>query len=333
MEICSNAADSRIAKLEEFVLVAHRIRKAGRGTRPGLSNFKPSPRKGGPTQISSLLSGKNSLIANGSFVSASSELEKAPSSTISPPLEETIHEEGRIASSSQAITVALQDRTRSQQASEETQASPLRNDGGPQGELFQRPFLPAASMGIATSLLPERRIESSSGLCTPQTNSIAPQDRQRLQQTSKEAHASVLRCDGGPRGVFLQRSPSASAPLEVASRILESSIEGAEESYIKRPAGPLITIELKDISKLPGYIRISSMAEGAGTDDMISQKILYSGLPNQCRKCKRFGHHARSSTTSRNKPWEGAPSSAGPPSTSAPIRKQSQGGAPYPKQD
>ncbi|KAH9542659.1 hypothetical protein CY35_13G019100 [Sphagnum magellanicum] len=105
------------------------------------------------------------------------------------------------------------------------------------------------------------------------------------------------------------------------------------ESYIKKPAGPLITIELKDISKLPGYIRIPSMAEGAETDDMIAQKILYSGLPNQCRNCRRFGHHAWTCTTSRNKPWEGVPSSTGPPSTSAPVRKQLDGGAPHPKQD
>jgi hypothetical protein len=88
------------SKLKEFVLVAHMIRKAGRGTRPGLSKFKPSPRKGGPTRVSSLTSGKNSLIANGSFVSASPKLEEVPSSTISPHPEETIHGEGRIASSS-----------------------------------------------------------------------------------------------------------------------------------------------------------------------------------------------------------------------------------------
>jgi len=112
MEICSNAVDSQTAKLEEFVLVAHMIRKAGRGAQPGFSKFK-------------------------------------------------------LSSSSQAISVALQDRTRSQQASEETQASPLRNDGGPQGELLQRSLLPAASLGIATIPPPESRIESSSGLCTP----------------------------------------------------------------------------------------------------------------------------------------------------------------------
>ncbi len=119
----------------------------------------------------------------------------------------------------------------------------------------------------------------------------------------------------------------------MASKIGEVLEIEPAESYIKRPAGPLITIELKDISKLPGYIRIPSMAEGAETDDMIVQRILYSGLPNQCKKCRRFGHHARSCTTSRDKPWEGAPSSAGPPSTSAPVQRQSDGGAPYPKQD
>jgi hypothetical protein len=96
MEICSDATDSQTAKLEQFVLVAHMIRKAGRGARPGPSKFKLSPRKGGHTQVSSLTSGKNSLTANDSFVSASPELDEAPSSTISPPPEETIHGEGRM---------------------------------------------------------------------------------------------------------------------------------------------------------------------------------------------------------------------------------------------
>ncbi len=66
---------------------------------------------------------------------------------------------------------------------------------------------------------------------------------------------------------------------------------------------------------------------------MIAQRILYYGISNQCRKCRRSGHHARTYTTSRNKPWERVPSSAGPPSTSALVRKQSDGGALHPKQD
>jgi hypothetical protein len=174
MEIWLDAVDPQTTKLEEFVLVAHRIRKAGRGVQPGLSKFKLSPRKGGLTRVPSLTRGKNSFTANGSFVSASPELGEALASTISPHPEETIRKEGRIASSSQAISVALQDRTRSQQASEETQASPLRSNGGPQGELLQRSSLPTASLGIAMIHAPESRIESSSGLCPPQTKSIAP---------------------------------------------------------------------------------------------------------------------------------------------------------------
>jgi hypothetical protein len=181
MEICSDAADSQTAKLDEFVLVAHRIRKAGRGIWPGLSKFKLSPRKGGFTRVPSLSSGKNSLTVNDSFVSASPELGETPASTISPHPEETIHGEGRITSLSQAISIAFQDRTRSQQASEEMQASPLRSNGGLQGELLQWSSSPTASLGIATIPTPESRIESLGGLCTPKTNSIAPQDRQRLQ--------------------------------------------------------------------------------------------------------------------------------------------------------
>jgi hypothetical protein len=50
----------------------------------------------------------------------------------------------------------------------------------------------------------------------------------------------------------------------------------AADSYIKRPADPMVTIEVKDIAKLAGYIRISSMAKGAAFTDMIRQKIFYS---------------------------------------------------------
>jgi hypothetical protein len=72
----------------------------------------------------------------------------------------------------------------------------------------------------------------------------------------------------------------------MASKIREVLEIEAVDSYIKRPAGPMITIKLKDISKLPRYIQIPSMAEGAETNDLIAQIILYSGLLNQCRKCR-----------------------------------------------
>ncbi len=37
------------------------------------------------------------------------------------------------------------------------------------------------------------------------------------------------------------------------------------DSYIKRLARPMVTIEVRDISKLAKIIKIPSMAEGAGT--------------------------------------------------------------------
>jgi len=78
----------------------------------------------------------------------------------------------------------------------------------------------------------------------------------------------------------------------MASKLGEVPEIEAADSYIKRPAGPMITIELRDISKLPGYLRIPSMAEGSEDTATIAQKILYSGLPNQCKRCRRFGRHA-----------------------------------------
>jgi len=82
------------------------------------------------------------------------------------------------------------------------------------------------------------------------------------------------------------------ALIIMASKIGDVLDIEAANSYIKRPAGPMVTIEVKDISKLAGFIRIPSMAEKATTTNTIRQKILYSGLPNQCRKCRKFGHHA-----------------------------------------
>jgi hypothetical protein len=84
MEICSDVVDFRIAKLNEFVLVAHRIRKVDRGARPGLSKFKLRSKNGDGARTFSPTGRKNTLAANGSIVSASPELNKAPSAPISP---------------------------------------------------------------------------------------------------------------------------------------------------------------------------------------------------------------------------------------------------------
>jgi len=90
----------------------------------------------------------------------------------------------------------------------------------------------------------------------------------------------------------------------MASKLGEVIEIEAADSYIKRPTGPMITIEVRDISMLAGFIKIPSMVEGASAKDTVAQKILYFGLPNQCRKCWRFGHHVRTCNVIKTKTWE-----------------------------
>ncbi|CAK9215899.1 unnamed protein product [Sphagnum troendelagicum] len=67
----------------------------------------------------------------------------------------------------------------------------------------------------------------------------------------------------------------------MASKIDEVLDIEAADFYMKRLAGPMVTIEVKEISKPAGYIRIPSMANGASATNTIRQRIFYLGLPNQ----------------------------------------------------
>jgi len=89
MDLCPVAADHQSSKLDEFVLVSRRIRKAGRNA-----------------HVSSPMVGKNSTTANGSFAFASPELREAPSKLTAPLSGDAIGKEGRIVSSSQVVSVA-----------------------------------------------------------------------------------------------------------------------------------------------------------------------------------------------------------------------------------
>jgi hypothetical protein len=66
----------------------------------------------------------------------------------------------------------------------------------------------------------------------------------------------------------------------------------AHESYIKRLVNSLVTMEVHDIKRLTESILIPSLNPNDPVGTMTSQPM-YSGLPNQCKRCRRFGHFAR----------------------------------------
>jgi hypothetical protein len=137
MDLCPVAADQQSSKLDEFVLVSRRIKKAGRGA------HAPSPTVR-----------KSSSTANGSFVFASPEFHEAPSKLTPPLYGETIGKEGRIASSVQAVSAALQDHSRFQLQGKEAQAFPAKSDGDgePRGDPPQHLTSPIVPLEVATKI-------------------------------------------------------------------------------------------------------------------------------------------------------------------------------------
>jgi len=67
----------------------------------------------------------------------------------------------------------------------------------------------------------------------------------------------------------------------------------------------MITVEIQCISRLEGHICIPSMVECTTPKDTTLQKILYSSLPNQCRKCRHFDHFTHACTISKVLIWDG----------------------------
>jgi len=137
MDLCPVAVDHQSSKLDEFVLVSRRIRKAGHNA-----------------HASSPTVGKSSTTTNGSFVFASPELREAPSKPTSPLSGDAIGKEGRIVSSFQAVSVAFQDHSRLQSQGKEGQASQARSDGDgeTQRDPPQRLASPIAPLGVETKI-------------------------------------------------------------------------------------------------------------------------------------------------------------------------------------
>ncbi|KAH8963251.1 hypothetical protein BDL97_05G144000 [Sphagnum fallax] len=99
----------------------------------------------------------------------------------------------------------------------------------------------------------------------------------------------------------------------IASAIGEVLDIDEREVYFTRLAGPVITVGLEwgpritvamaEIGRLPGYIRIPSLDENNRLDATIPHKILYSGHPDECLKCRKFGRMAKVCTTRRSPLW------------------------------
>jgi hypothetical protein len=113
-----------------------------------------------------------------------------------------------------------------------------------------------------------------------------------------------------------EQFPNTEALTIITSKIGEVLEIKVTDSYMKRHAGPMIIVKVQNISKFDRYICIPSMAKGASTKDTIAQKILYSGLPNQCQKCHRFGHLARTCTVTKTTVWDGSAAISNPTSWS-----------------
>ncbi len=133
MEICSATANPQTTGLDEFVQVSRRIRKAGQGTHAS----SPTDRKVSPT-------------TNGSLDFASLELGATSTKPISTALGEEISKEGGNAGSNQAISIASQDHSRTQQQGKEAKALQSRSYGGPRGGTPQRSPTPIAPLDAAT---------------------------------------------------------------------------------------------------------------------------------------------------------------------------------------
>jgi hypothetical protein len=170
MEICSATADSQTTRLDEFVLVSRRIRKAGRGAHAS----SPTNRKCSPT-------------ANGFLDFASPELCATPAKLISPILGEEIGKEGGNAGSNQATLVASQDRSRLQQQGKEAKALQPKSYGGPRGEPPQRSSTLIAPLDIAS----KPRESETEGAGGSHTHQVPPKGDPSHPRKSEVYYVSV----------------------------------------------------------------------------------------------------------------------------------------------
>ncbi len=167
-----------------------------------------------------------------------------------------------------------------------------------------------SSLRTRTELEPQGSLWRWNGAVGP---SPSQNTQQTLNPTNKEQKCSSRTRSKVPFPDLHAQFRTPRALTIMASNIGEILDIESPDSYIKRPTGPMITVGVRDISKLAGIIKIPSMAEGARPRNTTAQRILYSGLPNQCKRCQKFGHLAKSCPFNKLPTQEGGIPAKTPP--------------------
>jgi len=253
MDLCPVAANHQSSKLDEFVLVSRRIRKAGRNA-----------------HASSPTVGKSSTTANDSFVFASPELHEAPSKLTSPLFGDAIGKEGRIASSFQAVSIAFHDHSRLQMQGKEAQASQARSDGD--GETRrdppQRSASPIAPLGVATKI----RGSNSESSGVVRTHQVPPKGDSSDPRKSDFSSA--------PAGFERSSEDSETIAAKQTERIDLSAAKAkapkARNSQRKNSSNSVITPSPHSLIEQPGTGTGATSLEGEAAQGPSSSPVDYS---------------------------------------------------------
>ncbi|CAM6073525.1 unnamed protein product [Sphagnum tenellum] len=253
MDLCPVAADQQNSKLNEFVLVSRRIRKAGRGA-----------------QASSPTVRKSSSIANGFLVFASPEYREALPKLISPFSGDAIGKEGRIASSVHAFLVASQDLSKLQLQGTEAQASPARSDGDGEsrGDLPQQSTTTFTPLEIAIRIWESK--PKSSGVL--RTHQVRPKGDSSLPRKSN--FSSV------PAGLGRNSKGSETAAARQMEKnnlsVAKAKAPGVKNSQRKNSRNLVITPSPHSLIEQPGTGTGAASPEGEAAQGPSPSPIDYS---------------------------------------------------------
>ncbi len=150
MNLHSEFEDLQIQRLNEFLLVADRIRKAGRSARQGLEKFKKLNPSGGGAQFSAPTSNENPLFTKGSSAPPTQGSHKASSALNIPPPRSPPSKEVACVIQALESSAALRTPTECQLSGKNVQTVSAKSDGGKCEGPPQRSPLTLIHQGIPT---------------------------------------------------------------------------------------------------------------------------------------------------------------------------------------